>query len=109
MFLLAVGCTVGDMHVSSVIAKPRTTPECYCFVSPVHTDELCDSMMIGRLYRVIGFPAHVQHQHSISWSVEANSVQPWVPECKAVNDLISTLLQIYTNCSHKRTNKMYKH
>lgn len=45
-------------------------------------------MRIGRLYRVLGIPAHVHQWPSITWSVEANSVQPWEPECKAVNDLI---------------------
>lgn len=57
--------------------------ECYCFVSPIHTDELCNSMRIGRLYRVIGFPAHVHQRQSISRSVEANNVHLWEPECKA--------------------------
>lgn len=51
-------------------------------------------MTIGRLYRVIGFPAHVHQQHSISWSVEANGVQPWVPECKAINPIFATLCLI---------------
>lgn len=90
MFLLAVGCTVGGMHVSSIIIKkPRTTPlSVIALFPPFHTDELCNSMRIGRLYRVIGVPAHVHQWQSISWSVEANSVQPWVPECKAVNYLI---------------------
>lgn len=58
--------------------------ECCRFVFPVHVDELCNSMSVGRLYRVIGFPAHVHVQpQSISWSVEANSVQALVPECNA--------------------------
>ncbi|XP_051267367.1 minichromosome maintenance domain-containing protein 2 isoform X2 [Dicentrarchus labrax] len=43
-------------------------------------DELCNSMRIGRLYRVLGIPAHVHQWPSITWSVEANSVQPWEPE-----------------------------
>ncbi|XP_075937028.1 minichromosome maintenance domain-containing protein 2 [Anarhichas minor] len=43
-------------------------------------DELCNSMRIGRLYRVLGIPAHVQQCSGITWSVEANSVQPWEPE-----------------------------
>ncbi|XP_054478733.1 minichromosome maintenance domain-containing protein 2 [Anoplopoma fimbria] len=43
-------------------------------------DELCNSMRIGRLYRVLGIPAHVQQWSGITWSVEANSVQPWEPE-----------------------------
>ncbi|XP_078136446.1 minichromosome maintenance domain-containing protein 2 [Sander vitreus] len=43
-------------------------------------DELCNSMRIGQLYRVLGIPAHVHQWPSITWSVEANSVQPWEPE-----------------------------
>ncbi|XP_029698359.1 minichromosome maintenance domain-containing protein 2 isoform X2 [Takifugu rubripes] len=43
-------------------------------------DELCNSMRIGHLYRVLGFPAHVQQLQSISWSVEANNIQLWEPE-----------------------------
>ncbi|XP_044031554.1 minichromosome maintenance domain-containing protein 2 isoform X2 [Siniperca chuatsi] len=45
-------------------------------------DELCNSMRIGRLYRVLGIPAHVHQWPSITWSVEANSVQLWEPEYK---------------------------
>ncbi|XP_047205249.1 minichromosome maintenance domain-containing protein 2 isoform X1 [Girardinichthys multiradiatus] len=40
-------------------------------------DELCHSMTIGRLYRVVGIPSLVYQWPSITWSVEANSVQPW--------------------------------
>ncbi|KAM9416981.1 minichromosome maintenance domain-containing protein 2 [Salvelinus alpinus] len=43
-------------------------------------DELCNSMRIGRLYRVLGIPAHVHQWPNVTWSVEANSVQPWEPE-----------------------------
>ncbi|XP_074549968.1 minichromosome maintenance domain-containing protein 2 [Halichoeres trimaculatus] len=43
-------------------------------------DELCNSMRIGQLYRVLGIPAHVHQWPSITWSVEANNVQPWEPE-----------------------------
>ncbi|KAM6900392.1 minichromosome maintenance domain-containing protein 2 [Xenentodon cancila] len=44
-------------------------------------DELCNTMRIGRLYRVLGVPAHVHQWPSITWNIEANSVQPWEPEC----------------------------
>ncbi|XP_005912247.1 minichromosome maintenance domain-containing protein 2 [Haplochromis burtoni] len=44
-------------------------------------DELCNSMRIGRYYRVLGIPAHVHQWPNITWSVEANSVQPWEPVC----------------------------
>lgn len=41
-------------------------------------------MIVGRLYRVIGFPAaHAHPLQSVSWSVEANGVQPLLPECEA--------------------------
>ncbi|XP_053198609.1 minichromosome maintenance domain-containing protein 2 [Scomber japonicus] len=43
-------------------------------------DELCNSMRIGRLYRVLGIPAHVHQWPNITYSVEANSIQPWEPE-----------------------------
>ncbi|KAJ8010703.1 hypothetical protein DPEC_G00077870 [Dallia pectoralis] len=43
-------------------------------------DELCNSMRIGRLYRVLGIPAHVHQWHGVTWSVEANSIQPWEPK-----------------------------
>uniref|UniRef100_A0A3P8RA62 Minichromosome maintenance domain-containing protein 2 n=1 Tax=Astatotilapia calliptera TaxID=8154 RepID=A0A3P8RA62_ASTCA len=41
--------------------------------------ELCNSMRIGRYYRVLGIPAHVHQWPNLTWSVEANSVQPWEP------------------------------
>ncbi|KAM3593117.1 uncharacterized protein V6R79_006501 [Siganus canaliculatus] len=43
-------------------------------------DELCNSMRIGQLYRVLGIPAHVHQWPGVTWSVEANSVHPWEPE-----------------------------
>ncbi|XP_058506842.1 minichromosome maintenance domain-containing protein 2 [Solea solea] len=43
-------------------------------------DELCNSMRIGRLYRVLGIPAHVHQWPHITCSVEANNVQLWEPE-----------------------------
>lgn len=46
-------------------------------------------MRIGRLYRVLGIPAHVHQWPNITWSVEANSVRLWEPECKAENDLMA--------------------
>ncbi|XP_062235581.1 minichromosome maintenance domain-containing protein 2 isoform X1 [Platichthys flesus] len=43
-------------------------------------DELCNLMRIGRLYRVLGIPAHVHQWPNITWSVEANSIRLWEPE-----------------------------
>ncbi|KAK0134600.1 Minichromosome maintenance domain-containing protein 2 [Merluccius polli] len=42
-------------------------------------DELCHSMRLGRLYRVLGTPALVHQWPGVTWSVEANSVQAWEP------------------------------
>ncbi|KAF7213916.1 minichromosome maintenance domain-containing protein 2 [Nothobranchius furzeri] len=44
-------------------------------------DELCGSMRIGCLYRVIGIPVLVHQWPNLTWSVEANSVQLWEPKC----------------------------
>ncbi|XP_018596625.2 minichromosome maintenance domain-containing protein 2 [Scleropages formosus] len=43
-------------------------------------DELCNSMKIGRLYRVVGIPAYVHQWPHVIWSVEASSIQPWGPK-----------------------------
>ncbi|XP_072514098.1 minichromosome maintenance domain-containing protein 2 [Salminus brasiliensis] len=47
-------------------------------------DELCNSMKIGQVYRVVGIPAHVHQWPNIIWSIEASSVQTVMPEypCK---------------------------
>lgn len=74
---------VGGVHVSLITyRKFRNEPsESRCVF---HADELCHSMAVGRLYRVIGFPTtHANPLQSISWSVEANGVQPLLPECEA--------------------------
>ncbi|CAL8399371.1 unnamed protein product [Gadus morhua 'NCC'] len=42
-------------------------------------DELCHSMELGRLYRVLGIPALVHQWPGLTWSVEASSVQPCEP------------------------------
>ncbi|XP_040921424.1 minichromosome maintenance domain-containing protein 2 [Toxotes jaculatrix] len=57
-------------------------------------DELCNSMRIGRLYRVLGIPAHVHQWPNITWSVETNRVQPWEPEYPhKVSDSFQELLK----------------
>lgn len=83
LFLLALRSTVDGVFVAPiVIMHPQNNPsKCHGFVSSLHSDELCNSMRIGHLYRVLGFPAHVQQ--SMSWSVEANNIQLWEPVCKA--------------------------
>lgn len=88
VFLLAVVCRWHACFFNNHQAAQNNPFECYCFVFPIHSDELCNSMRIGGLYRVLGIPAHVHQCPSITWSIEANNVQPWEPECKAINDLI---------------------
>lgn len=58
-------------------------------------------MTIGRLYRVLGIPAHVHQWPNITCSVEANSVQLWEPKCKAVNYLMLNIC-----CYHTETNQL---
>lgn len=67
-------------------------------------------MGIGRLYRVLGIPAHVHQWPNITWSVEANSVQPWEPECKAVNNLTLSYNSSPNlgNPSHRHTDNRYE-
>ncbi|KAL7840703.1 hypothetical protein AOLI_G00260260 [Acnodon oligacanthus] len=38
-------------------------------------DELCNSMKIGLVYRVVGIPAHVHQCPKVTWSIEACSIQ----------------------------------
>lgn len=84
LFFLA-GEVIG-MHVFLIIVKQQKKKgyfEANCFAfPPPHTDELCHSMTIGRLYRVVGIPVLVHQWPSITWSVEANGVTPWEPQCK---------------------------
>ncbi|XP_061122003.1 minichromosome maintenance domain-containing protein 2 [Syngnathus typhle] len=70
------------IHVNAlnVLHAPQQTAIRYQSVTFFLRDELCNAMSIGRLYRVIGIPARVHRSPNITWSVEANSVQPWEPE-----------------------------
>ncbi|TSK98482.1 MCM domain-containing protein 2 [Bagarius yarrelli] len=43
-------------------------------------DELCNTMKLGHLYRVVGIPARVHQGSDITWTIEACSVQNLVPE-----------------------------
>ncbi|XP_053467372.1 minichromosome maintenance domain-containing protein 2 [Ictalurus furcatus] len=43
-------------------------------------DELCNTMKIGQLYRVVGIPAHVHQWSNITWTIEACSVQNLMPD-----------------------------
>lgn len=79
-----VNCRQHVCYLSSRREPQKNPFMSHCFVSSFHPDELCNSMRIGHLYRVLGFPAHVQQWQSISWSVEANNIQLWEPERKAL-------------------------
>ncbi|XP_051910476.1 minichromosome maintenance domain-containing protein 2 [Hippocampus zosterae] len=70
------------IHVDAlnVLRAPQQTSLRYQSVTLFLRDELCNVMSIGHLYRVIGIPAHVHRSPNVTWSVEANSVQPWEPE-----------------------------
>ncbi|MBN3309675.1 MCMD2 protein, partial [Amia calva] len=62
-------------------------------------DELCNTMKIGRLYRIVGIPAHVHQWPDVILSVEANSIQPWTPECPSfISNNFQALLGV-TSCS----------
>ncbi|XP_076017229.1 minichromosome maintenance domain-containing protein 2 [Genypterus blacodes] len=81
----------------------------YQFVTLFLRDELCNSMRIGQLYRVIGIPAHVHQWPLITCSVEANSVQPWQPECPhAVSASFQSLIT-FTACSPWRFSAIAAH
>uniref|UniRef100_A0A667XI73 Minichromosome maintenance domain containing 2 n=1 Tax=Myripristis murdjan TaxID=586833 RepID=A0A667XI73_9TELE len=57
------------IHVKALGNLSNNPLECYCFVSPLHIDELCNSMRIGQLYRVLGIPAHVHQWPNITWNL----------------------------------------
>ncbi|XP_052398370.1 minichromosome maintenance domain-containing protein 2 [Carassius gibelio] len=62
-------------------------------------DELCNSMRIGHLYRVVGIPAHVHQWPNVTWSVEACSIQPWTPKCPCLVSNNFQKLQTASACS----------
>lgn len=97
LFLLAMRNTVDGVFVTPVvIMNPQNNPfKRHGFVSSLHSDELCNSMRLGHLYRVLGFPAHVHQWQSISWSVEANNVQLWEPARKAAALLHTNKNNVY--------------
>ncbi|XP_076869483.1 minichromosome maintenance domain-containing protein 2 isoform X1 [Brachyhypopomus gauderio] len=43
-------------------------------------DELCNSMKIGQIYQLVGIPAHVHQGPTVTWSIEACSVQTVMPD-----------------------------
>ncbi|XP_016385499.1 MCM domain-containing protein 2-like [Sinocyclocheilus rhinocerous] len=62
-------------------------------------DELCNSMRIGHLYRVVGIPAHVHQWPNVTWSVEACSIRPWTPKCPCLVSNNFQYLQTASACS----------
>ncbi|XP_067290396.1 minichromosome maintenance domain-containing protein 2 isoform X2 [Pseudorasbora parva] len=66
---------------------------------PCSRDELCNSMRIGHLYRVVGIPAHVHQWPNVTWSVEACSIQPWSPKCSCLVSKNFQNLQAASACS----------
>ncbi|XP_028972061.2 minichromosome maintenance domain-containing protein 2 isoform X2 [Esox lucius] len=70
------------IHIRALDALKAHTPTAlrYQSVPMFLRDELCNSMRIGHVYRVLGIPTHVHQWPGVTWSVEANSVQPWEPE-----------------------------
>ncbi|KAM7390527.1 hypothetical protein PAMA_008607 [Pampus argenteus] len=69
-----------DVKALNVLSAHQQNALRYQSVTLFLRDELCNSMRIGQLYRVLGIPAHVHQWPNITWSVEANSIQPWEPE-----------------------------
>lgn len=94
----AIPLAAGRARFFNSLQEVRNEPsECCRFVRVpcFHADDLCNSMTVGRLYRVIGFPAaHGHPLQGVSWSVEANGVQPLLPECEAGRHLshLNTLI-----------------
>ncbi|XP_035981223.1 minichromosome maintenance domain-containing protein 2 [Fundulus heteroclitus] len=70
----------------------QQSPFRYQSVTLFLRDELCHSMAIGRRYRVVGIPALVHQWPSLTWSVEANRVQPWELQCR--HELPSRFLEL---------------
>ncbi|KAL4630931.1 MCM domain-containing protein 2 [Arapaima gigas] len=90
------------IHASAVdvLGVGPPCPLRYQAVTLFLRDELCNTMKIGRLYRVVGSPAHVHQWPHVTWSIEANSIQPWVPEgCGAVGSGNFQALVAATACS----------
>lgn len=72
-------------------------------------DELCNSMGIGHTYTVLGIPAHVHQWPHITWSIEANNIQSWEPECSSkVSGTFQELLN-NTTCSPWRFSAIAAH
>ncbi|KAM9712424.1 minichromosome maintenance domain-containing protein 2 [Menidia menidia] len=71
------------VHVKAldVLRCRQYSPLRYQSVTLFLRDELCNSMKLGRPYRVLGIPAHVHQWPSVTWSIEANGVQLLEPKC----------------------------
>nr|XP_015208862.1 PREDICTED: MCM domain-containing protein 2 isoform X1 [Lepisosteus oculatus] len=89
---------LGDKQLVEVIhAKALRVLSAHTLSSSRH--QSLTVFLRGRLYRIIGIPAHVHQWPNVTFSVEANSVQPWVPECPSfISDNFQALLSA-TACS----------
>ncbi|KAJ3611388.1 hypothetical protein NHX12_021404 [Muraenolepis orangiensis] len=76
--ILNMGESVEDLIKEFLVPPSVPSRNAVQLVAPL-ADELCHSMRLGHLYRVLGVPAHVHQWPSVTWSVEANSVRPWEP------------------------------
>uniref|UniRef100_A0A3Q2U0T8 Minichromosome maintenance domain-containing protein 2 n=1 Tax=Fundulus heteroclitus TaxID=8078 RepID=A0A3Q2U0T8_FUNHE len=72
----------------------QQSPFRYQSVTLFLRDELCHSMAIGRRYRVVGIPALVHQWPSLTWSVEANRVQPYLSLPTGRHELPSRFLEL---------------
>ncbi|XP_033842204.1 minichromosome maintenance domain-containing protein 2 [Periophthalmus magnuspinnatus] len=87
----------------------QQTPLRYQSVTLFLRDELCNSMGIGQTYKVLGIPAHVHQWPHITWSIEANNIQAWEPECSP--KVSATFLELHktTACSPWRFSAIAAH
>ncbi|XP_029004593.1 minichromosome maintenance domain-containing protein 2 isoform X2 [Betta splendens] len=69
-----------DVKALDVLTSHQQSSLRYQSVTLFLRDELCNSMRIGQLYRVLGISAHVHQWPNITCSVEANSIQLWEPQ-----------------------------
>ncbi|XP_055007163.1 minichromosome maintenance domain-containing protein 2 [Boleophthalmus pectinirostris] len=92
-----------------LLRGPQQTSLRYQSVTLFLRDELCNSMGIGQTYTVLGIPAHVHQWPHITWSIEANNIQLWEPECSSKVSAKFLELQKTTACSPWRFSAIAAH
>ncbi|XP_039610022.1 minichromosome maintenance domain-containing protein 2 [Polypterus senegalus] len=60
-------------------------------------DELCNQMKFGKMYSIIGMPAHVHKLPKVKLRIEANSVQPLIPKC--LSSISNNLKCLHSVCA----------